>query len=273
MPTTRSTTEQSSTSSDTQNPAAGDARTQNLSVVIKIPRFWKENPLLWFAQVEAQFVLHHVTNERTKYFIILADLDAEILSQVSDIVMNPPTDAYKQIKQRLIDHFSVSEEKRIQTLLTNVEIGDKKPSVLLREMRTLANGGVTEDFLRNMWLQRLPSQTQAILATSSESIDNLVKMADKIGDIQIPRNTYMSEVTHTSELSEIKAQILSINDALRELKTSRRSRSRGSHRSSSRNSSSGKICYYHQRFKSKARKCRLPCSFVDNQSENLQPGH
>ena len=68
-----------------------------------------------------------------------------------------------------------------------MEIGNKKPSVLLREMRNLANGNVTDDFLRTMWLQRLPTQTQAILATSSESLENLAKMADKIGDIQIPR--------------------------------------------------------------------------------------
>ncbi|XP_065356297.1 uncharacterized protein LOC135950694 [Calliphora vicina] len=145
MPATRSTTEQSSASADVPNPAAGDTPTPNSSFAMKIPRFWKENPLLWFAQIEAQFALHHVTNERMKYFIILADLDAEVLSQVSDIVMNPPN-TYKQIKQRLIEHFSVSEEKRIKTLLTTVEIGDKKPSALLREMKGLANGGVTEDF-------------------------------------------------------------------------------------------------------------------------------
>ncbi|XP_037822778.1 uncharacterized protein LOC119611311 [Lucilia sericata] len=268
MPLTRSTAEQCSTSATGQNPTAVDAPTPNLSIAMKIPRFWKDNPVLWFAQIEAQFALHNVTNERTKYFIILADLDADVLSQVSDIVMNPPNDAYKQIKQRLIDHFSVSEENRIKTLLTNVEIGDKKPSALLREMKNLANGGVTEDFLRTMWLQRLPSQTQAILATSSETLDNLVKMADKIGDIQIPRNANVAEITSASELSEIKAQIQSINTALRNLNTSRRSRSRGSHGSSSRNSSSGKICYYHRKFKNRARKCRPPCSFVSNQSEN-----
>lgn len=35
-------------------------------------------------------------------------------------------------------------------------IGDKKPRALIREMRSLANAGVAENFLRKIWLQRLP---------------------------------------------------------------------------------------------------------------------
>lgn len=265
MPTTRSGGNAAAAGDSSQG--AADTQNPNPTFAMKIPRFWKENPKLWFAQIEAQFELHRITNERTKYFIILADLDTEILSQVSDIVMNPPQDAYKQIKQRLIEHFSISEEHRIKTLLTNLEIGDKKPSALLREMKNLANGGVTDDFLRTMWLQRLPSQTQAILATSSEPLDNLVKMADKIGDIQVSRISNISEVY---SLADVMAQIENIKSAIRNLQKSR-SRSRES--TPTRNTSAGGICYYHRRFKERARKCRSPCSFVSNSSENIQPGH
>ena len=154
-----------------------------------------------------------------------------------------------------------------------MEIGNKKPSVLLREMRNLANGNVTDDFLRTMWLQRLPTQTQAILATSSESLENLAKMADKIGDIQIPRISNVSEITAMNDFSEIKAQIQSINATLLNLQSSRSIRACSSRGSSSRNSSSGRICYYHRKFKNRARKCHSPCSFVNNSSENSQPGH
>lgn len=266
MPTTRSTGEGDSSSSSHSNP----------SIAMKIPRFWKENPCLWFAQIEAQFELHRISNERTKYFIILADLDTEILSQVSDIVTSPPADAYNQIKQRLIEHFSVSEENRIKTLLTNLEIGDRKPSVLLREMKNLANGGVTDDFLRTMWMQRLSSQTQAILATSSGSLDNLAKMADKIGDIQVVRDVKISEVNSRTDISELKAQIESLTSTIRNMQSNRnrsRNRSRVSTANSSRNSSEEGICYYHRRFKERARKCRPPCSFVSNKSGNFQPVH
>ncbi|XP_065356393.1 uncharacterized protein LOC135950793 [Calliphora vicina] len=128
------------------------------TVTLRIPRFWKENPAIWFAQLEAQFENHNIVNENSKYFAVLPELDPEVLSQVSDIITERPNDAYTKIKQRLIDHFSISEKKRIKTLLNELPIGDKKPSFLLREMRSLANGGVKDEFLRTMWLQRLPPQ-------------------------------------------------------------------------------------------------------------------
>ncbi|XP_046807526.1 uncharacterized protein LOC124420041 [Lucilia cuprina] len=146
------------------------APTTTSTVNLRIPRFWKENPAIWFAQLDAQFENHNVVNESSKYFAALP----EVLSQVTDIILQQPRDAYSKIKQRLIDHFSISEENRIKTLLKELPIGDKKPSFLLREIRNLANDGVKDEFLRTMWIQRLPTQAQAILATSSEPLDILV---------------------------------------------------------------------------------------------------
>ncbi|XP_075167901.1 uncharacterized protein LOC142240066 [Haematobia irritans] len=57
-------------------------------------------------------------------------LDPELLAQLSDIILAPPSDAYTQMKKRLIDRFSISEEKRIQRLLNDMPIGDKKPSCI-----------------------------------------------------------------------------------------------------------------------------------------------
>lgn len=275
MPETRSNAANLSNVGD--GAAGGNARntsTANPTIAVKVPRFWKENPSLWFAQIEAQFELHQISNERTKYFIIIADLDHEILNQVSDIVTNPPFDAYKKIKERLVEIYSITEDQRIQTLLTNMQIGDTKPSSLLRQMKSLANGGVTDDFLRNMWLQRLPPQTQAILATSSEPLESLAKMADKIGDIQAPTNSNISEVY---SLKDISNQIEVINSKIRKLQDNRdrsRNKSRGRYEESpsSRSASENGFCYYHRRFKERARKCRSPCSFVYRSSENLQPG-
>lgn len=42
------------------------------------------------------------------------------------------------------------------------------------EQWNIGNGVITETFLRSMCLHRLLSQAQAILATSSESLDNVV---------------------------------------------------------------------------------------------------
>lgn len=234
---------------------------------MKIPRFWKENPALWFVQVVAQFDLYRINSEQTKFFSIVAELDTELLTHVSDIVLNPPDDVYSKMKQRLIEHFSVSEEKRIKQLLNNLEIGDKKPSILLREMRNLAKDGVKDDFLRTMWMQRLPSHSQAILSTSTESLDNLAKMADKIADISIPNGVSSLSAQNSSfDFREMTRQIETLTATVHQLQDRRpRNNSRVRSRSNRRDNSKSNICYYHRRFGQKASKCRQPCTFLNNQ--------
>ncbi|KAF8770999.1 hypothetical protein HNY73_018462 [Argiope bruennichi] len=61
-----------------------------------------------------------------------------------------------------------------------------KPSHLLRKMRELGGGtGIKDDFLKTLWLQRLPSEMQEILSISSEPLDNLANMVDKIAVVRI----------------------------------------------------------------------------------------
>ncbi|XP_073830410.1 uncharacterized protein [Musca autumnalis] len=240
---------------------------------IKIPRFWRENPSLWFVQVEAQFALNGIDSEQKKYYIIIAELETELLTHVSDIVLNPPEDVYTQLKKRLIEHFSVSEEKRIKQLLNNMEIGDKKPSVLLREMKNLANGGVNDDFLRTMWMQRLPTHIHAILSTSSESLEAIAKMADKIADVSTPSGISSVAVGNTSfDLSAMSKQIEVLTAAVQQLHETRsRQNSSSRTRSNSRtNSNASGICYYHRRFGQRANKCRQPCTFKSNQKPGNQ---
>lgn len=259
-----------------QQESAAEPTADTRSVTFRVPRFWKENPTIWFAQLEAQFENHNITNEKTKYFAVLPELEPEVLSQVSDIILERPDDAYTKIKQRLIDHFSISEEKRIKSLLNEMPIGDKKPSSLLREMRSLANGGVKDEFLRTMWLQRLPSQTQAILATSSEALDNLALMADKIGEISNPSTSNIAAIQNASEVSELRNQISALTTAVNNLKFSRgRSQSRSNSRNRQRRqrSSSQQVCYYHRKFGTNARCCRQPCNYNETQSGNSQGGH
>ncbi|GFT99473.1 hypothetical protein TNCV_3239271 [Trichonephila clavipes] len=66
--------------------------------------------------------------------LLVANLDAETLSYVSDIVLSPPnSDKYHTLSQRLITQFSDSETQKIKKLLTDLQLGDEKPSHLLRK--------------------------------------------------------------------------------------------------------------------------------------------
>ncbi|KAG7202115.1 hypothetical protein KM043_004783 [Ampulex compressa] len=61
-----------------------------------------------------------------------------------------------------------------------MELGNKSPPVLLREMRTLAGSNFTDNMLCTLWLQRLPKRTQELLAIVDDvDLDKLAVCADK----------------------------------------------------------------------------------------------
>ncbi|GFT76951.1 uncharacterized protein TNCV_1098711 [Trichonephila clavipes] len=103
---------------------------------------------------------------------------------VSDIVLNPPkSDKYHTLSQRLITQFSDSETQKIKKLLTDLQLGDEKPSHLLRKMKELSNGQLQDDFLQSLCLQRMPPHIQTVLSASSESLDKLAIIADKVSEV------------------------------------------------------------------------------------------
>ncbi|GFU31437.1 transposon Ty3-G Gag-Pol polyprotein [Nephila pilipes] len=154
-------------------------------VAAKLPSLGKQNIKLWFLLAEANFELYGITNDVTKYNNVIAAIDSEILSVVSDLLFDPPhADRYTTLKNRLIQEFSDSENQQIRKLLSELQLGDDKPSHLLRKMKELAGTALNDDFFRNLWFQRLPSEIQTILSVSSEKLENLAKLADKIAEVR-----------------------------------------------------------------------------------------
>ena len=61
----------------------------------------------------------------------------------------------------LIQRVSVSEQSRLRQLLAGEELGDQKPSRLLRRMQRLLSDSATDKnnpMFRELFLQRLPSE-------------------------------------------------------------------------------------------------------------------
>jgi hypothetical protein len=125
-------------------------------VAVRLPPFWPERPALWFAQAEAQFFLAGISSEKTKFFHAISQLDQRHATEVEDIITSPPErDSYTTLRAELIKRLSPSTEQRIQQLLTFEEMGDRKPSQFLRQLRSLAPD-LPDGIIRNIWASRLP---------------------------------------------------------------------------------------------------------------------
>lgn len=237
-------------------------------VSVKVPPFWKVNPALWFAQLEAQFANTNVTNDDTKFNLIVASVESEILGAVHDIILSPPDkDRYGTLKNRLIEFYAESESSKIRTLLQGLELGDQRPSYLLTRMRGLAGKLIKDDLLKSMWLSRLPINVQAILATSNENLQQLAVMADKICEcVSAP------QINAVASRSPLETQIAELSKQLQELSTvvnSRRPLNRSEYGQRTRSRSRRRfkepangLCFYHINFGEKAKNCKSPCNYT-----------
>jgi hypothetical protein len=152
----------------------------------KAPTFWRNHIRYWFTNLELQFELRKIKQDKAKFCIVTSNLDAEAFELVSDVICNPPPkQAYETIKKSLIKRLEESDHQKVVKLISGLHLGDKKPSVLLRQMRELVGHGLDmEKIIKHLWLQRLPANVQAIIASNLEaSLDDLAASADSITEI------------------------------------------------------------------------------------------
>lgn len=261
------------------NDSTADATANIARISVRPPPFWKTNPTLWFAQIEAQFDLSGITADKTKFNHVLAAVESDVLNSVLDLILKPPADnKYLAIKSRLIEIHSESEESKIRKLLQGLEIGDQRPSQLLTRMRSLAGTNVSDPLLKSLWISRLPSTTQSVLTALNDDLQQLATVADKISDLTGNNLSVVSSVSQSTSALEQQVAALSaqMSELSQKIERRDRSRERNDYSSRSRSPSRGRsnryrepengMCFYHTNFGRKARQCIKPCSF--RQPEN-----
>ncbi|XP_037930982.1 uncharacterized protein LOC119688586 [Teleopsis dalmanni] len=248
--------------------------------VVKLPPFLHSDPELWFTQIDGLLHVNRITSDVSKYYTVITALDANTLGQVADIAKKPPvSDKYATLKEELIRRFGESKQKQLIKLLTNLELSDKRPSQLLRDMRNLAGTNISEDALSTLWAQRLPSNVRCILsACNAGSLESMAELADRIMDNLPTPQFVMAATTGThfnQSSSPLEARVLALETAVQQiisslgeltmqLKPSSRDRStdrRHEKRDRKQSNMRNKVCSYHTRFGSRAFKCTPPCEF------------
>lgn len=108
---------------------------------------------------------------RMNFDHVVTSLAPEYTAKVQDLLLNPPKDTpYKMLKRQLTTRTSASEQWQLQQLLTVEELGDCKPTRVLRWIQQLLGkkaNNIHGTIMRELFLERLPSNTCIVLAPSA----------------------------------------------------------------------------------------------------------
>ncbi|XP_017488990.1 PREDICTED: uncharacterized protein LOC108377238 [Rhagoletis zephyria] len=240
--------------------------------VVKLPPFWKDNCILWFAQVEAALDIAQIRSDGAKYKYVLVHLDETALPFVADIITSPPDeDKYAVLKERLISTFEDTEDIKLRRLLQGLEYIEGKPSRYLQRLRNLVPRKIPDEILRTIFLERLPSNIRCVLAISAtQDLTTLALQADKIFDAQSSIMTIHKTDKTNSEPPMKPVETISQQNSIDELRAEIHALSKkiNSSKVGVGVSSNDKLCYYHLRFGSQARKCRQPCEFKNSKNNS-----
>lgn len=247
-----------------------------VSLPARLPQFWRKNPRLWFAQFEAAIAATKASDEN-KFNLVIPLLGYDELEVIADIVLDPPeTEKYSALKTRLIGTFQESENSRMTKLSNGIELGDRKPSQLLRVIRDTSRGLFTEEAVRISWMNQLPPQIKAVLAADdNRSLDALAETADRIMECcETPAIAAVAVAHGSADSCQNCRELAKSVDTLQEQVAALDMKSKNQPCTRCQNTSPlrsrKKLCFYHKRFGVKATRCRSPCEFR-RQTENYQP--
>lgn len=271
------------------------------TVRLRMPQIVRDNIELWFIQLDHWFSVNRITSDSTRFSTVVAALDASLLQQIYETVRNPPqppASKYEAIKNAVIHNFTESEQRRAQQFVSGLQLGDKKPSHLLNELRRIGGEAQDEKLLKVLWMNRLPMQVQTCLAAVTQPLNALAELADSVmetfrvgasNDIHAashgastsasiaaasssPATNNAAKSSDSGELSKLAVQIERLTKEIARMQQENRP-GRSTERSSSTprprsatpapvngsaNAEDGR-CWYHQAYGSEAKKCREPC--------------
>lgn len=152
------------------------------STEIKPPHFTKTAPEMWFNIVDQMLKAANVTEDNLKYLKTLSYLGDAALLEMSDIISTTPElGKYDYLKNKAIARFAASTEEKLGKLFGDLTIGNKKPSVLLREMTALAQGQLENDALLHKWSSMLPEMVRLLLQTQdNKNLDEIGRFSDQL---------------------------------------------------------------------------------------------
>lgn len=146
-----------------------------------------------------------------------------------------------------------SDAKKTHDLISGLQLGDKKPSILLAEMRRLHQGSVNDNIFRELWLNRLPPSVKGILMGSNQSLplEQLAETADRIAEYSQDSKQFMNAVTQppANFYQNLNDTLSRIGDQLKWLTSEKRQhKSTGNKNNEPKDKKSDRPCFFHRKY-------------------------
>ena len=156
--------------------------------------------------------------QKTKYDYVVVSPSPEFATEVCDLILNVPTQPYDTLKQQLIARTAVPEQRRLQSLFHSMELGDRRPTQLLRWMQQLLrdSAATSGPLLRELFLQCLPPNVRMVLASSSDakSLDELANLADKVLDAAPTSMASIAQPPPSREVDDLRTEVASLKEVV-----------------------------------------------------------
>jgi hypothetical protein len=251
-------------------------------VAVKLPDFWVKDPKMWFSQAEAQFRRSSITLEGTKYDHVLVKLPEDVIMSVraliTEIEANPTLEAtsYQRLKEALLGSYGKTKWQMAYALLDHPDLGDRRPSAMMAEMLSLRYETSAPDSLfLALFLRRLPSSIRDHLAAADhKTAAEMAAHADVLWDAR--------NATSVAAISDSLAAVSVRSASPRasqspDLRNRSPDRRRGGGRQqfhrrptparqtdNRANNSNSSLCFFHDKYGTKAHRCRAPCTWAEN---------
>ena len=262
---------------DVENGAAQQQPAQQLlhqqrAQHCKLPEFWPNNPVLWFARAEFNFEVAGVVTEREQFMHTANALPYDALTLVADLVTQPPVvQPYQRLKERLLLSHQLTTVQMAEKILDMPELGDRGPSQLLAAMMEFCpEGEVNTAFFRASFLCRLPKEIRVLLMDEVRGdLKDLAIRADALYQHHKSATVAMLDTAVDAELAEAVAS-LAVKSGKGKFNGSKKtSNNSGGGSGGGANSGSGGgaaseggksyfICDKHWRYGGKAYRCDAP---------------
>jgi hypothetical protein len=224
--------------------------------------------------LEMQFEDSNLTDDKRKFLTLARCLGGQYLSQVADVQRRTPEgERYEKIKGEIIREMTDIAGTRL-CRLNSEEMGDRRPSQFYQHLKKIANPSMPEDFLLMLWRERLPEYLDIALgAVDDADVEKLMRAADRIYGSHARRRQRIAVVqaegsgeerrsctpeSVDDRFSRLEAQIEALRRDRRRNQRPNTRWQRPRPREDSRNSG---LCYYHEKFRARAKKCRSPCTW------------